>query len=72
MCLKVEVIISSQYLHYCQHGEYHRVNGPAMLYQDGTQFWYRYSKLHRDGGPAIVSDGISCYFQYGKVQYEIE
>lgn len=33
--------------------DYHRVDGPAIEYSDGTKEWYQYGKLHREDGPAI-------------------
>jgi hypothetical protein len=33
-------------------GNYHRLNGPAIEWRDGTEYWYRHGKLHRDDGPA--------------------
>jgi len=32
---------------------YHRLDGPALKFNDGEQ-WYRYGKPHRDDGPAII------------------
>ena len=36
-------------------GQTHRVYGPAIIYQDGTQHWCQYDYLHRVDGPAIVN-----------------
>ena len=35
-------------------GEYHRVDGPSVEYDDGTKYWYLNGKLHRVDGPAII------------------
>jgi hypothetical protein len=35
-------------------GQCHRIHGPAVIYADGTQMWYRHGNLHRDNGPAVL------------------
>jgi hypothetical protein len=35
-------------------GRLHRLDGPAFIYSDGYEEWYRHGKLHRDDGPAII------------------
>ena len=44
----------------------HRINGPAVEYDSGSKFWLQNGQLHRDDGPAMVSDirGIR-YFIHG-------
>lgn len=32
----------------------HRVGGPAIIYSDGFECWYKHGKIHRIGGPAIT------------------
>ena len=32
---------------------YHREDGPAATYKDGSKYWWRHNKLHREDGPAI-------------------
>jgi hypothetical protein len=34
-------------------GAFHRLNGPAIEYPDGSKWWYRNGRLHRDDGPAV-------------------
>jgi hypothetical protein len=53
MSLKYEIEVDSSIsTTYRQHGQRHRVNGPAILWNDGDQWWYQYGKLHRTNGPA--------------------
>jgi hypothetical protein len=33
--------------------KYHREDGPAIEYSNGTKFWYLNGKRHRENGPAI-------------------
>ena len=48
-------------------GKRHRIDGPAVEYQNGTKFWLFYGKLHREDGPAIVrSDGTKEWFLNGE------
>lgn len=50
-------------------GEFHRVNGPAVIENDGSLYWYRYSQMHRTDGPAVIdSDGtIEWYINDNRV-----
>lgn len=32
----------------------HRLDGPAIIHQDGAQFWFKNGRLHRDSGPAMI------------------
>lgn len=46
-----------------KNGEFHRVNGPAVICFDGDKYWYVDGKLHRLDGPAIeYYDGVKLYF----------
>ena len=39
---------------------------PAVVYEDGTAWWYKHNKIHRDGGPAVVwHNGVEEWFQDG-------
>ena len=48
--------------------EPHREDGPAILYYDGTKFWYKNGKYHREDGPAIEysASGIKHWYINGK------
>lgn len=49
--------------HYTQ---LHRVGGPAIIWPDGSRFWYRNGRPHRDDGPAIEwADGTSEWYRNG-------
>jgi len=44
----------------------HRVNGPAVIYNDGTLWWMEHGNFHRDDGPArISSNGFAEYYVHG-------
>jgi len=43
-------------------GEFHRKNGPAIEWADGTKIWYKKGKFHRADGPAFeYSDGTKYW-----------
>jgi hypothetical protein len=47
----------------------HRLDGPAVEYAYGSQYWYQKGKLHRLDGPAVIlSSGKKEWFKYG-IQY---
>ena len=35
-------------------GKFHRDDGPAVTYPDGTTVWFQFGKIHRIDGPAIT------------------
>lgn len=47
MSLKYEVFRINDNIRYYRHGEYHRMEGPAILWADGEMFWRQYSSLRR-------------------------
>jgi len=48
-------------------GHLHLDDGPAAVYPDGRQIWYRNGNLHREGGPAIVyPDGSQYWYLNGQ------
>lgn len=55
--------------------EFHQVAGmlhslddkPAVIYADGTRWWYRGGRVHREGAPAIIwGNGVEEWFQDDK------
>jgi hypothetical protein len=52
---------------------YHRENGPAIEFSDGSTCWYRNGLLHRENGPAVVfSMGMQSWWVDGKPLTEAE
>lgn len=45
------------------YGKFHRENGPAIEYDNGTKEWFLNGERHREDGPAIE------YTDGGKVWY---
>jgi len=47
--------------------QYHREDGPAIEFTDGTKCWYFHGQRHRLNGPAIeCSDGEEFWYYHGK------
>ena len=45
-------------------GKYHREDGPAIEYTNGTKAWYLHGERHRIGGPAIEwHNGDQSWYQ---------
>ena len=48
-------------------GFYHRDDGPALEYIDGTKFWYQHGEYHREDGPAYEgANGTKEWYIEGK------
>jgi hypothetical protein len=57
---EVECINQGHRILYCIKGTsiYHREDGPAAIYNDGSNAWYVNGRCHREDGPAVIySDG---------------
>jgi len=49
-------------------GEYHRLDGLAWEYVDGTKYWYKEGLCHRDNGPAVeYANGDKSWYKEGKL-----
>lgn len=49
-------------------GKRHRDSGPAIIYANGTEEWWKHGKPHRDHDlPAVkTTDGLLAWYQDGK------
>jgi len=57
---------NSRYVVRNSNRELHRDDGPAIIYPDGRQYWYRNGEFHREDGPAIVfPDGGQYWYRNG-------
>ena len=43
-------------------GKYHRLDGPAIEYHDGSKEWFINGKYHREDGPAVEWYGGTKYW----------
>lgn len=52
---------------YDKDGKVHRDGRPAVIYSDGTRFWFQHGKRHRTDGPAeIWPDNTGWWYLNGK------
>ncbi len=50
-------------------GLYHREDGPAIIYPNGTERWFYHGQYHRTDGPAITTeDGTIAWFLHNRVR----
>ena len=54
-------------LRFTIYGENHTNKLPYIYYSNGSKFWYKKGKLHRDDGPAIIynSSGTKDWYYEG-------
>jgi len=46
-----------------QNGVHHRLDGPAVIWSNGTKEWFQNGNRHREDGPAIMEqDGSQEYY----------
>jgi hypothetical protein len=51
---------------YLVDGHRSRIDGPTIVFADGSEWWYYNNRLHREDGPAIVSSsGYVAYYRHG-------
>lgn len=44
-------------------GQLHRIDGPAIIWDNGVEFWYQNDQCHRTDGPAIMwPDGRKWWY----------
>lgn len=58
---------------WCQMGTLHRVGGPAVMYYSlagWTTEWYIHGVLHREDGPAEVSEFAMSWYRHGQLYRE--
>lgn len=53
-------------------GNKHRVDGPAVIYTNGTKEWYFNNKLHRTDGPAMMLYNGSKFWFLNGMRYTHE
>ena len=56
--------------HLDEDGFLHCDDGPAVIYDDGTEEWYKHGVPHRIGGPAYISSTLKVWFNDGLIHNE--
>ena len=53
-------------------GKKHRLNGPALEFNDGYKSWYCHGTRHREDGPAVeMPSGRRTWYEEGRLTKEI-
>lgn len=52
--------------------KFHRLDGPAVIYDTGWQGWFRHGKLHRVDGPAVIDDNGNATWWLNNSRYTFE
>lgn len=66
---KVKKTVPTAVISHKLYGEFHFMNGPALVTSDGDEFWFMHGMLHRSGGPAITfSGGIKMWYSHNKLE----
>ena len=56
-----------------KNGEWHREDGPALEFADGSKAWCKNGEWHREDGPAVErADGSTVWYLNGKELTEQE
>jgi hypothetical protein len=67
----IEIIRNKHRTQYILNGNFHREDGPAIIWADGTECWYIHGKFHREGGPAFKdANGTEYWYIHGKYHRE--
>ena len=51
--MSTKTVLSTRTVWRNAEGLYHRVDGPAVEWVNGSKEWYQNGKLHRENGPAL-------------------
>lgn len=58
------IILKIKKIRFDDNGMRHRLNGPAVIWSDGSEEWYVHGRRHRLGGPALVrQDGWQEWYK---------
>jgi hypothetical protein len=71
MSLTFYIKLSDSCTRYFRHGQLHRIDGPAEVYDDSDFTWMQYNEYHRKDGLALkhligISWKIEEYYHRGK------
>lgn len=67
LTLTCEVDEDGTICYYNSDDQLHRIHGPAVIFTDGGQQWFRNGVLHRTNGPAVIhSDGHMGWYGNGQ------
>jgi hypothetical protein len=49
-------------------GELHRIDGPAIIFDNGDKAWFFHGKLHRTDGPTIENNNGNNFWYLNDIQ----
>ena len=55
--------------YYNENNKYHREDGPAIEWSDGTKFWFKNGLYHREDGPAEEYKNGNKRYWYNDICY---
>ena len=65
---RIETDASGTRRYYNSAGQLHRLDGPAVIWADGTKFWHQNGRRHRTDGPAAIwANGTKEWYQNGQL-----
>ena len=65
---RIETDESGTRRYYNSAGQLHRLDGPAVIWADGTKFWHQNGRRHRTDGPAAIwANGTKEWYQNGQL-----
>ena len=53
-------------------GEYHRLDGPAIIWANGQQDWYQNGKRYRLDGPVVIDSGGTQYWYKNHEHHRVD
>ena len=62
----IKSLKTSGYKEWYIRGYRHRLDGPAVVYNEGAEEYWVNNKLHNDFGPALISRNVTEYYRHGK------
>ena len=57
-----KIVLNDKVVYKNDKGQFHREDGPAVITQKNTSYWFKNGKLHREDGPAVI-------YKNGTVEY---
>jgi len=53
--------------YYDASGERHNEHGPSIIHSSGTKIWFIHGKIHREDGPALMTNRGEIWFYQGMI-----
>ena len=63
-CTKKELLDRDEWVDH--DGNLHRLDGPAIKYNNGMEQWFHHGLLHRHDGPAVIGNEYTAWLQHNE------